>query len=123
MAKIESLTFSITRTSYPDASVCSVEYSYYLHIDAEQFVHDDSFSISVELHGDDLLHDKRIGEPSYDSHVVNKLNKMPQTRSFSVPCEVLDEAWGEDKVYLKMYVQSSGGEVISEKTATIREWF
>jgi hypothetical protein len=123
MAKIESLTFSITRTSYPDVSICSVEYSYYLHIDAKQYVHDDSFSICVELHGDDILHDKRIGESSYDSHVVNKLDEMPQTRSFSVPCEVLDEAWGEDRVYLKIYVQSSGGEVITQKTATIREWF
>lgn len=123
MARLDSLTFSITRTSYPDASICSIEYSYYLHIDPAQFTHDDSFSVTAELHGDDLLHDKRIGETGYDTHMVTKLDAMPATRRFSVPCEVLDESWGEDRIYLKLYVHSSVGEVLSEKTATIREWF
>lgn len=123
MATIDSLTFSITRTSYPDASICSVEYTYYLHIDSAQYSHDDSFSVTAELHGDDLLHDKRIGEPGYDTHVVTKREPMPVTRRFSVPCKVLDESWGEDRIYLRLYVSSSAGEVISKKTATIHEWF
>jgi len=107
MARIDSLTFNITRTSYPDASICSIEYSYYLHIDNAQYTHDDSFSVTVELHGDDLLHDKRIGEPSYDTHMVTKLDPMPATRRFSVPCNVLNEAWGENRALLSLRVELS----------------
>lgn len=123
MAKIDSLTFSITRTSYPDGHICSVEYCYYLYIDPEQYAHDDTFNVSVELHGAEPLHDKKIGDPFYDAHVINKKEKMPKTRTFTVPCDVLNEAWGEDHIYLKIYVISSTGEVINQKTATISDWF
>jgi hypothetical protein len=123
MAEIESLTFSITRTSFPDGHICSLEYSYYLYTYPEQYVHDDTFSISVELHGDEPMHDKKIGEPIYDSHVIDKKTRMPVTRKFSVPCEVLDEAWGKDHIYLRLYVISSGGEILTEDTATISDWF
>ena len=94
-----------------------------MYIDADQYAHDDTFNISVELHGDDRLIDKRLGEPVYDSHVVSKKDDMPKTRTFSLPCDVLNEAWGEDHVYLKLYVVSSAGEVLTERTATISDWF
>jgi hypothetical protein len=123
MASIDSLTFSITRTSFPDGHVCSIEYSYYLHIDPEQYRHEDVFSMSAELHGDDVFYDKTIGKPVYDTHVISRSDVMPQRRSFTVPCEVLDEAWGEDRVYLKLYVASSDGEMLTAKSAIIHEWF
>lgn len=123
MAQIESLDFSITRTSFPDGHVCSVEYSYYLVLDIQQYNVDETFSIGVELHGDDLMHDKVIGSPPYDTHMVSTKDKMPLKRTFAVDCDILDEAWGQDRIYLRIYVHSSRGERLTEKTATIKDWF
>ena len=123
MAIIESLDFSITRTSFPDGHVCSVDYNYFLHVDAKQYSEKELFRIAIELHGDDVTHDKIIGDPPYDMHVINVLAKMPQKRHFVVDCDILDEAWGEDRIYLRMFVHSNRGEQLNKKTATIKDWF
>ena len=123
MAKIESLTFSITRTSYPVGHICRIDYSYYLAIDAQQFRHGDAFSVVVELHGDDMLYDQTLGEPAYDPHVVDPNTPMPVARNFLVQCELLDEALGTDKIYIKLVIKSSEGEVLSARSATVKDRF
>jgi len=123
MANLDSVTFSITRTSFPDGHICTIEYSYYLHIDPQKYIDDVTFSISVSLYGDDLLHEKLIGNPPYDVHVITKTDSQPIQRKFVVPCEILDEAIGEDKVFLKIFVTTSEGEHITEKSATVKDWF
>ena len=123
MATIDSLTFSITRTSFPDGHICSVDYSYFLHIDSQNYHTDTSFSITAELYGDDLMHDKLLGSAPFDSHVVDKHTHQPVERRFGLPCDVLDEAWGEDRIYLKLYISASDGTLITEKSATIKDWF
>lgn len=123
MANVNSFTFSITRISFPDGHICSIDYSYYLKIDPKKYYEDVSFSIGIELCGKDLLHDKSLGTPPYDSHMIDKNTPQPVSRKFVVPCDTLDENWGADHIYLKIYVSTSDGELITEKSATIEDWF
>lgn len=123
MAEIQSLTFSITRTSSPVGHICRVDYSYYLYIDPQQYQHGDSFSVVVELHGDDIAHDQMLGKQGFDAHVVQFDSKMPQERGFVVPCELLNEALGVDKIYLKLIVRLSTGDTLTVKSQTIKDRF
>lgn len=123
MAKIESLIFSISRTSFPVGHICRIDYSYYLYIDPEQYQHGDSFSVVVEVHGDDIAHDQSLGKHIYDAHVVQFNSKMPMERNFVVPCEVLDEALGMDRIYLKLVIQSSAGDILAARSETIKDRF
>lgn len=123
MATVDSLTFSITRTSFPDGHICSVDYSYFLHIDSAKYHAEASFSITVELYGNDLMHDKLLTLNPLDPHVVDRRTAQPVERRFVLPCETLDEAWGEDRIYLKLSIQASDGEHITETSATVRDWF
>lgn len=123
MANVESFTFSITRTSFPDGRICSIDYSYFLKIDPNKYNNDVSFSVGIELFGEDLFHDKSIGTPPYDSHMINKHTPQPINRKFVVPCDILDENWGADHIYLKVYVSGSDGDLLTEKSATIQDWF
>ena len=123
MAVVDSITFSITRTSYPTGHICSVDYSYYLRIDDDEFEHHEAFNISVALFGDDLLFDKHIGDSAYDAHVITVTDAMPVKRSFAVDCSVLNEAIGEDRVFIKIYAVSNTGQVITSRSETIRDWF
>jgi len=123
MAILESLDFSITRTSFPDGHVCNIDYNYFLHVDKQQYNEKEIFRVAVELHGDEVIHDKIIGAPPYDVHDISVLSHMPQKRSFAIDCDILNEAWGEDHIYLRIFVHSSRGERLTEKTATVKDWF
>ena len=123
MAKIESLTFSITRTSFPVGHICRINYAYYLTIDQQQYRHADSFSVVVELHGEDMLYDQTLGKHMYDAHIVDRNMPMPVSRGFVVPCEILDESLGTDKIYLRLYIKSSAGEILNPRSATIKDRF
>ena len=123
MAKVDSITFSITRTSYPTGHICSIDYSYFLRIDEDEFEHHDAFNVSVALFGDDLLFDKHIGDAAYDAHVITVTEPMPVKRSFAVDCSILNEAIGEDRVFFKIYAVSNTGEVVTNRSETIRDWF
>ncbi|WP_455201923.1 hypothetical protein [Kaarinaea lacus] len=123
MATIKSLIFTITRSSHAVGHICTVEYSYYLQIAAAEYHHDDAFSVVVELHGEDMLLDQTLGNRFYDAHVVDRAQEMPVSRNFVVPCEILDEALGTDKIYLKLVIKSSEGEVLTAKSETIADRF
>jgi hypothetical protein len=123
MAKIDSLTFTITRTSSPAGHICRIDYGYYLAIDPQQYRHGDSFSVTAELHGDDIIYDQTLGEPVYDPHIVDRSTSMPVDRHFIVPCEILDEALGTDKIYLKLFIKSSEGEILTVRSATVKDRF
>lgn len=123
MAVIDSITFSITRTSYPTGHICSVDYSYFLRIDDAEFEHHDVFYVSVHLFGDDWLFDKHLGDEGYDAHEISVTEPMPVKRSFAVDCSVLNEAMGEDKVFIKIQAVSNVGQVISSRSETVRDWF
>lgn len=123
MTAIDALSFIITRTSHPVGHICQVEYSYYLTIDEQRYRVGDGFSVIVQLHGEDTLLGQSLGKRFYDAHVVDHHQAMPVTRHFVVPCEVLDEAIGVDRIYLKLIVKSSDGEVLSQRSATIKDRF
>ena len=123
MATIDALTFTITRTSHPVGHICEVEYSYSLDIEPERFLAGDGFSVVVQLHAEDTVFDQFLGQRFYDAHVVDHQQAMPVKRRFMVPCEVLDEELGVDRIYLKLIVKSSDGEVLSQRSATIKDRF
>lgn len=123
MATVDALTFSITRTSFPDGHICSVDYSYFLHFENPEYVNETSFSITIELYGDDLAHKQLLGETPFDSHVVDKHTHQPIERRFVLPCELLNEAWGEDKIFLKLFVSASDGRLFTTHSATIHDRF
>ena len=123
MAKIKSFTFTITRTSHSVGHICEVEYSYYLETNTAEYHHDDAFSALVELHGADMILDQSLGKRFYDAHVVDRNQQMPVKRNFVVPCEILDAALGTDRIYLKLIIKSSEGEVLTENSATIADRF
>ncbi|MDH5326265.1 MAG: hypothetical protein OEZ68_08775 [Gammaproteobacteria bacterium] len=123
MISVDSVDFSITRTSFVSGHICSIDYSYALRIDKEKYQAGVSFSVCVILFGDDLLRDKPLGSPPYDTHVVERDAVMPVKRSFAMPCEILDEAVGEDKIFIKICVAASDGEFLYERSATIHDWF
>lgn len=123
MACIDSITFSITRTSYPTGHICSIDYSYFLRIDEEEFDHHESFNVSVVLFGDDLLYDKHIGDIAYDAHQISVTEPMPVKRSFAVDCSILNEAIGADRVFMKIYAVSNNGHTVTSRSETIRDWF
>ena len=123
MISIDSVDFSITRTSFSTGHICSIDYSYALRIDKEKYFAGVSFSVCVVLYGDDLLRDKPLGSPPYDTHVINRDEKMPVKRHFAMSCDILDEAVGEDRIFIKICVASSDGEYLSERSATIHDWF
>lgn len=123
MANIKSLNFTITRTSHAVGHICRLDYSYYLQIAAAEYHHDAAFSVVVELHGDDMLLDQNLGKRFYDAHVVDRDQDMPINRSFVVPCEILDETLGTDKIYLKLVIKSSEGVVLTAKSETISDRF
>jgi hypothetical protein len=122
-ACIDSVTFSINRTSYPTGHICSINYSYFLRFAEKEVENDVSFQVSVALYGDDLLRNKHIGETVYDSHVITSIEPMPIERSFAVACDILDEAVGEDKIFLKIIATRSDGEIITARSATVKDWF
>ena len=123
MAKIEALTFGIERTSFPGGHICNVVYSYYLHIDPQQYQHGDSFNVVVELHGDDVIYDRTLGERFYDAHVLDRNIPMPVERRFIVPCEALDESLGNDRIYMKLLIKSSEGELLAARSGTVVDRF
>lgn len=123
MTAIDTLTFMITRTSHPVGHICEVQYSYYLSIEPGRFLEGDGFSVVVQLHAEDSLIDQYLGKRFYDAHVIDRQQAMPVKRRFTVPCEVLDEALGVDRIYLKLIVKSSDGEVLSQRSATVEDRF
>jgi hypothetical protein len=123
MAEIDSITFSITRTSYPTGHICSIDYSYSLRVHASEPEADATFHVSAVLYGDDMLRDKHIGAPAYDNHLITVNEPMPINRSFAVPCEILDEAVGEDRIFLKIYALGDKGQVVEARSETIKDWF
>jgi hypothetical protein len=123
MAEIQSLTFSITRTSSPVGHICRVDYSYYLFIDPQEYRQEETFSVIVELHGDDIAHDHPLGKQFYDAHVVEKDSKMPAERNFIVDCETLNEALGMDQIYLKLMIKPSEGRLLTARSDVIKDRF
>ena len=123
MASIEYVTISIVRTSTPAGHSCMVEYSYYLHTDKSEYREGESYSVGCILYGNDILHDKTLGEPPYDVHSVSSHDPMPVKRHFMVPCGALDEAWGKDNIYISVIAKSAHGETVTLNSDVVSDWF
>lgn len=123
MSFISYVTLSITRTSLPEGHICRIDYSYYLDTDRFAYLSNESFSVGCELYGHHLAHDEDIGEHVYDVHTVSSHDPMPVTRSFLVPCEVLNEKIGRDSIYIRVFVNGSNGERFAALSPVIKDWF
>jgi hypothetical protein len=77
----------------------------------------------VELLGDDIVFDRDLDTHFHDEHQLSAHDTMPVTRSFLIPCELLNEAVGRDAIYIRLYVRSSRGETITARSATVKDPF
>jgi hypothetical protein len=123
MAVIDYVTLKINRTSYPHGHTCSIDYSYLISIDQGEYDDEITYSVSCMLCGHDFMHNKKLGEPPYDVHTISSREKMPVVRGFLVPCSLLDEAWGKDEIFIKLFVQSSDGVTLTAKSEPVKDWF
>lgn len=123
MAAIDYVTLSIHRTSLPEGSLCRVDYSYLLTVNATEYDADVSLTIRCELCGTHPLFDEELGAQLYDEHRITATTPMPVTRSFFVPCTLLNERWGKDTIYLRMIATSDNGKEFSAKSPKIHESF
>ncbi len=125
MASIEYVTISIVRTSSPAGHSCMVEYSYYLHTEKNEYSAAESYDVGCVLYGNDVLRHKTLGEPPYDVHHISSHEHMPLKRHFLVPCEILDEAWGKDNIYITVVAKSThdANTVVSRNSDVVSDWF
>lgn len=123
MAAIEYVNIALVRTSTPAGHSCGVEYSYYLHTEKDEFLANAVYTVGCVLVGGEVMHHKTLGAPPYDLHVVSSHDAMPIKRHFMVPCDMLNEGWGEDHIYLKVVVTCPDGSAISAKSDVVSDWF
>lgn len=123
MAEIEYVNLSIVRTSTSAGHSCMAEYSYHLHSDNREYTDNTSFKVGCVLFGHDMFHDKTLGDPPFDLHTVSSHDPMPVKRHFMIPCDVLNEAWGRDDIFLRLFVATQAGVNLSKDSATVSDWF
>ncbi len=123
MARFDYITIGIVRTSTPAGHSCMVEYSYYLHTERDEYKSNEYYDIGCFLYGDDILRHKTLGEPPYDMHRIGSHDTMPVKRSFMVPCETLNEAWGKDNIYIKLIARSEHGATATRDSDVVSDWF
>lgn len=123
MSAIDYVTFSISRTSLPEGSVCRINYTYLLQVDAAEYNEDARFAVRCELCGAHPLFDEELGDALYDEHCIAATAQMPVARSFLVPCTLLNERWGKDMIYLRLIVTSRSGREFSAESRKVHENF
>lgn len=109
MPKISDVHFHISRDTYEFASLCSIHYHYQLDCVEEEIAAAASFTVWVEVWGKGTLSNLIIGDITYDSHNPICRQSQQVRREFSIPCELLDEAIGKDRIFLKVCLTSSLG--------------
>ncbi|MDH5229561.1 MAG: hypothetical protein OEZ58_12270 [Gammaproteobacteria bacterium] len=109
MAVLTDVMLSIDRSSYPDGSICSIHYSYTLVCDPQEVQSEIGFSVWCQLWGQDVLLDQMLGELMYDTHTLSARNRQKNSRTFVVPCKILNEDIGRDEIYCKVCARSSLG--------------
>lgn len=123
MSLISYVTFSITRTSFPEGNICRIDYNYHLSFDRFAYATSEKFEVSCEVFGHHLLHDEGLGDHVYDTHTVTRQDPLPISRTFLIPCEILNERIGRDAIYLRVSARGANGETFSALSQTVRDSF
>lgn len=123
MARFKQVTFYIDRSTFSLGSVCYVNYEYYIAFDSDEISNEEKFRISVEIWGDDLLVEKRLTNTVFDKHYIVAKNSFHLSRSFTVPCEILNEKVGEDRLYIVLRMEMGGELVDSIRSKQIKDSF
>lgn len=114
MAQIKQLNLFIERSSYTIGSVCSVHYDYYIVFDKSELAQETKFQLHVEMWGIDAISEKRLTDETYDVHQFIAKHSMDISRSFVVPCHLLNERVGEDDIFINL-VLSQGDKIIDQR--------
>lgn len=109
MPKLTDVRFHINRDTFEFASVCTIHYSYCLECAAEELDSSAHFTVWVEVWGKGTLSNMIIGDITYDSHNPTLQNQQQVSRQFGIPCELLNEALGKDRLFLKVCLTSNLG--------------
>ncbi len=92
--------------------------------DEKEITHNIAFTVWCELWGRDLVVDDLLGEPMYDSHAVNCSVRTSSSRSFVVPCSILNEDLvGGDEIYVKVNAISSLGLTFTGSSPVVKARF
>ena len=108
MAKFKQLNFHIDRSSYSLGSVCSIHYEYFLSFDPIDLDEERHYLVFCELWGVTTVREKRLLDEKLDRHEFTAKHSMDLSRAFVVPCEVLNEKVGEDKIFIKLKLVEQG---------------
>jgi len=120
---IQDVNFHIIRDSYPSGSICQISYRYELLLSVDEYRLANEIGVWVELWGKETLHNKSLGSAGYDAHTVDAKARIEASRTFTVPCKILDEEIGYDEIFLRLCVNSKLGSTVCKDTDIIREHF
>jgi len=123
MAAVIDVDLEIDRISRSVGSVCSIKYSYTLVCDEAEVRLGLGFTLWCELWGQDVFVDDVLGQLVYDTHTLAAAPRSMHTRSFIVPCSILDEDLGMDEVYAKVCATSSLGVTCCGASSIVRDHF
>lgn len=123
MARFKQVTFYIDRSTFSLGSVCYVNYEYYIAFDPDEISNEVKYKISVEIWGDDVLVEKRLSKIVYDKHHIVAKKGFELSRSFNVPCEILNEKVGEDRLYIVLRMELNGELVDSIRSKQVKDSF
>lgn len=123
MAKFKQVTLYIDRSSFSLGSVCFVNYEYFISFNTDEIADEAKYQISCELWGDDVFVEKILSDDVFDKHIIVARQGFHLSRSFNVPCELLNEKVGEDKVYIIVNMKRDGVLVDSIRSKVVRDSF
>lgn len=124
MPTLSRLSLTLAQDSEQAAlKVVCISYGYTLSFEADEVTQPESFEVSVDVLGDDLLKDDELAL-GVDSHVISvdeqEVGPVQTQRSFAVGQQLLDEDVGEDEIKLRVALRNDTGELASAFTDVIR---
>ncbi len=123
MSQLSDIRLVIQRDSHPAGSICTIHYGYTLSCDARDVAAGHYYRVEVELRDEEPILDMHLGKLDYDRHLLQAQDRISQSRSFTVPCEMLNAEMGRDEIYVVVRVTTPAGELLEERSEVIRERF
>lgn len=123
MALVTDVKLSIERSSHTAGSICSILYNYTLICDPAEVDIGLGFSVWCELWGKDVIVDDLLGDLMNDPHTISSRPQQIVSRSFQVPCSVLNEDIGEDEIYIRVHARSSIGTTVAAVSNIVTDRF
>lgn len=123
MSVIDYVTLSINRCSMPQGHLCRIDYTYHISADKASYSRSSRFHVECEVCGKTLLGEKRLGTEFFDSHDIASHDAMPVHRGFLIDCGLLDEAVGEDAIFVRLHVLGDHGDKFVAESPVVCDYF